>query len=206
VRIREEANGSLALTYDSTRLSTVLFVLTAVLLGAAGRERFVASGDSDRLIGLLGGAATLLLSGIALRERAHAVVNPVARAIVWQRQWAFRTRSGSLSFDDVAAVVPERPIGDDGVPSRRIVLRTTAGETIPLTAGYRPDGDGAILAASERIAAMVARGALSPALGAVEALAASGRVIDAVKLLRDREGLSLDDAKRRVDALRSKRQ
>ena len=165
MRIWEEANGSLVLTYDSTRLSTVLFVLTALLFGAAGRERFVASGDSERLIGLLGGAATLLLSGIAVRERAHALVNPVARAIVWNRQWAFRTRSGSLSFDDVAAVLPERPIGDEGIPSRRIVLRTTAGQTIPFTAGYRPDGDGAILAASQRIAAMVVRDAASPRSG-----------------------------------------
>jgi hypothetical protein len=204
LRIREEANGSLVLTYDSTRLSTVLFVLTAVLIAAAGRQRFLGAGDSERVIGLLGGAATLLLSGIALREQARAVVNPVARAIVWKRQWAFRTRSGSLSFADVAAVLPERPIGDEGVPSRRIVLRTNAGQTIPLTAGYRPDGDGAILAASERIAAMVARGAASPPLAGVEALAASGRVIDAIKLLREREGLSLDEAKRRVDALRPK--
>ena len=117
------------------------------------------------------------------------------------RRWGFRTRSGSIPFDQVAGVFAEQPIGDSGIPSRRVVLRTVGGSIVPLTTGYRPDVDGEILKASERIRIMVARGETAPPTE-IESLIAAHRTIDAIRRLRERDGLSLEDAKRAIDALR----
>jgi hypothetical protein len=98
-------------------------------------------------------------------------------------------------------VLVERPIGDDGAPSRRIVLRRTAGESIPMTVGYRPDADGAVLHIANRIRTLLGHDIDATHMSNVRALIAAGETIDAIRILREEEGLSLTDAKRRIDEL-----
>lgn len=205
MQVHDEADGTLVLTYDSSAFMRFLFIVTAVLVGVALYDYFIGARGTDRLIGLLAGAATCAISGMVFFERAHVVVSPSTQTITWSRQWGFRSRSGSIPFDQVASVLAERPIGDEGVPSRRVVVCTKGGEQVPLTVGYRPDGDEAILGASQRISAILGHTAAASTAGSVQALVSSGRVIDAIKLLRETEGLSLEEAKRRVDAARSGR-
>jgi hypothetical protein len=196
------SDGSLTLSYDSTRFSTFMFLFAAALLAGSGYHWLSPEGDDERLVGFLGGAATCAVAGVVLRERARTVVEPAARTVTWTRSWAFRTRAGSMSFDEIAAVVVERPLGDNGVPSRRIVIRTHRGDTVPLTAGYRPDGDERMLRASERIRGIVGLDASPEDI--VRTLVQSGRTMDAIRWLREHDGLSLTEAKQRVDAVRDR--
>lgn len=202
MQAREEPDGSLLLTYDSIRLSRFFFILAALPLGTAAYDYLLGARGSDRMAALLAAAATLMLAGLFFLEQARAVVNPLERTIVWSRRWLFRRRSGTLSFDDIAVVFPERPIGDEGTPSRRIVLRTKDGRMIPLTQGYAPDMDDGILRSSERIASML--GPRVAAVDTVDALVIAGRPIDAIKHLRETRGLPLEEAKRQVDAIRQR--
>ncbi len=197
----DEADGRLVLTYDSTGFTRFLLVVTAILLATAVYDYFIGARGSDRLIGLIAGAATTALASLAFYEQAHVVVNPSTRTITWSRRWGFTSKSGSLPFADIKTMLLERPIGDEGVPSRRVVLCTKGGESIPLTVGYRPDGDGAISRASERIEAMLGHSHEGASARTVQAFVDSGRLIDAIKHLRETEGLSLEEAKRRVDAI-----
>jgi hypothetical protein len=95
----------------------------------------------------------------------------------------------------------ERPMGDDGTPSRRINLRTADGTAVPLTIGYRPDSDGAILKIADQIRAVLGREAEHSQAADVEALIAAGKTLEAIKLVRETEGLSLTEAKQRVDEM-----
>jgi hypothetical protein len=72
VQAREESDGSLVLTHDSIRLSRVLFILGAIMLGAAGYSFVIGERGTDRLIGLLAGAATVLLAGIVVLDQSAA--------------------------------------------------------------------------------------------------------------------------------------
>ncbi len=194
------ADGSLVLSYDSTRLSRAIFVFAGALFAAAGYHLLSERGDTEWLIGFLGGSVTCLLVALALLEQAHVVVDPAARSLVWRRRFALRTLSGSLAFDDISAVYAERSTGGDRVPSRRLVIGTRNGETIPLTAGYRPDADQVILRASEQIRAVLGP---QPASGdTAQAMVKAGRIVEAIAFLRESEGLSPTGAKRRIDALR----
>jgi hypothetical protein len=121
--------------------------------------------------------------------------------LTWSRRWALRQRSGSIPFGSIRSVLVERPIGDHGTPSRRIVLKTIHGEDIPVTVGYRPDGDGTVLDIASRIRTLLGHGTETTHLQNVKALIAAGKTIDAIRVLREEEGLSLVDAKRRVEEL-----
>jgi hypothetical protein len=197
--IEERHDGTILVTYDSTRLTWLMLAVGGVCLATAGYDVFIGSRGTDRLAGLLGAAGTCLLVAIVFLERAWFQFAPATRIVTWRRRWALRQRSGSIPFGSVQSVLVERPIGDDGTPSRRIVLKAIAGEDIPMTVGYRPDADGAVLHIASRIRALLGHGTTH--LDNVRALVAAGKIIDAIRILREEEGLSLLDAKRRIEEL-----
>jgi hypothetical protein len=199
-----DSNGTLVLTHDSAVWSKILFGLAALLIATAGYDYFGGTWETDRVIGLVGGVAMCALGGVVTLDQARIRVDPRTRMIVWDRRWGFRRRSGALSFDDVKSIGAERPMGDDGVPSRRIVLFTRDGRTIPFTAGYRVDGNGDILRLAEQVHALLGRGD-GERSDVLQSLIDGGRTIDAVKHLRETRGLSVSQAKSEIDALKKQR-
>jgi hypothetical protein len=198
--VRHQPDGSLLLTYDSTRWTRWAIGATLLLLVSAAYDYFIGARGEDRVLGLLGAATTLGLIGIAMLEQSRFRFDPVTRLIEWDQRWAFRRRSGITPFNDVQDVSVEVPIGDRGVPSRRVVLHLANGLLLPVTVGYKPDVDGSISRAAETL--RVTLGHRPPTVeGSVRTLVSQGRTIDAIKLVRDKEGISLTEAKRRVEQI-----
>ena len=178
-----------------------MLAVGGLCLATAGYDVFIGTRGTDRLAGLLGAAGTCLLVAIIVLERAWFQFVPATRIVTWRRRWALRQRSGSIPFGSVQSVLVERRIGDDGTPSRRIVLKTATGDDIPMTVGYRPDADGAVLHIASRIRMLLGQGSDATHMPNVRALIAAGKTIDAIRILREEEGLSLLDAKRRIEEL-----
>ena len=199
--IEERDDGTILVTYDSTRLTWLMLAVGGVCLATAGYDVFIGSRGADRLAVLLGAAGTCLLVAIVFLERAWFQFALATRIVTWRRRWALRQRSGSIPFGAVQSVLVERPIGDDGTPSRRIVLKTIAGEDIPMTVGYRPDADGAVVHIASRIRVILGHDSRATHVDNVLTLMAAGKTIDAIRILREEEGLSLLDAKRRIEEL-----
>ena len=188
-------------TYDSTGLTMVMVAAAGVLLAVAGYDVFIGARGAERLVGLFASAATCFLVAIVFLERAWFQFAPDTRSVTWRRRWALRHRSGSIPFGSIQSVLVERPMGDEGTPSRRITLRTTDGQEIPITVGYRSDADGTVLQIASRIRVVLGHDADATHVHNVHALVAAGKIIDAIRVLREEEGLSLLDAKRRVDEI-----
>jgi hypothetical protein len=201
---RQEADGTLLLTYDSTLWTKWLIGATLLLLGTAAYDYFIGTRGDDRLMGLLVGAATTALGALALLEQSSFRVDPKSRLIEWQQRWAFRQRAGVTPFADVRHVSAERPIGDNGVPSRRVVLHLADGSLLPVTVGYRTDGDEKILQAAERLRRALGQDPSPTAAESARVLLEQGRGVEAVKILVEQEGLSLADAKARLDQIRNR--
>jgi hypothetical protein len=199
--IDERDDGTIVVTYDSTRLTRLMLAAAAVCLAVAGYDVFIGARGTDRVLGLFGAAGTCLLVAVVFLERAWFAFAPATRIVTWRRRWALQQRSGTTPFTAIQSVLVERPIGEDGTPSRRIVLKTIDGEDIPITVGYRPDGDGAVLHIASRIRALLGHESGTTHLQNVQALIAAGKTIEAIRILREEEGLSLLDAKRRVEEL-----
>ena len=197
----EESGGATTVTYDSVGLTKLMLGLTALLLGVAAYDVSIGTRGTDRMIGLLASAATSAAIAIVLLETAWFQFTHATRIVNWRRRWAFRQRSGVIPFAAIQSVMVERPIGDDGTPSRRIVLRTTDGAVIPITVGYRPDADGAVLQIANRLRTLLGHSAEETHIQNLKALIDAGSTIDAIRLLRQEEGLSLSEAKQRVDEL-----
>jgi ribosomal protein L7/L12 len=70
-----------------------------------------------------------------------------------------------------------------------------------VTVGYRPDADGSVLHIASRIRALLGHESDATHLSNVRALIAAGKIVDAIRVLREEDGLSLVDAKRRVEEL-----
>src|SRR5687767_5223263 len=194
---REEADGSLLLTYDSSVWTKWLIGATLVLLGAAAYDYFIGTRRDERLIGLLAGAATCAITALLMLEQVSFRVDPRSRLIEWQQRWGFRQRAGVTSFADVRHVSVERPIGDSGLPSRRVCLHLADGSLLPITVGYRPDGDEQISKAAEKLRQVLGQHATPSPAESARILIEQGRTVEAIKLFVERDGLSLTEAKDR---------
>ena len=201
--IDERADGAVVVSYDGTWLTRVTFILAVLFLGVAAYDVFIGTRGTDRLVALLASAATCAVAAAVLLEVSHFEFVPASKTLTWRRRWGFRQHSGSLPFASIQSVLVERPIGDQGVPSRRLTLRTTDGQQIPITVGYRPDGDAVALQIASRIRALLGHAAEESRTGHVKALVAAGKTVEAIRVLREEEGLNLTEAKRRVDELKS---
>jgi hypothetical protein len=204
VKVDELADGSLVVSYDGSPLAKFMLGFMAVFLGTAAYDVFIGTRGTDRLIGLLGASATCLVIAVVFLETASFEFSTPTHLVTWRRRWGLRQRSGTMPFGAIQSVMVERPIGDDGTPSRRINLRMMDGATVPLTVGYRPDSDGEILTVADRIRVVLGHNAEETRSDDVASLIAAGKTIEAIKILRETEGLSLTDAKQRVDELRRK--
>jgi len=202
MKVEEAPDGALIVTYDGSALTKVMLAVAALFASVAGYDAFIGGRGPERMIGLLASAATCASIGLVFLETARFDFARATGRITWRRRWALRRRAGSMPFSDVQSVQVERPIGDDGTPSRRIVLRTTEGAGIPLTAGYQPDPDRTVLDIASRIRVLLGLEPEVTQSPSVDGLVASGQIIEAIRVLREEEGLSLTDAKQRVDELK----
>jgi len=198
---REEADGSVLVTYDSSLWTRWSIGATLVLLGTAVYDYFIGGRGDERVIGLLAGAATLAVIALVMLEQCRFRFDPVSRLIEWEQRWGLRRRLGVTAFGDVQHVSVETPIGDTGIPSRRVVLHLIDGTLLPITVGYKPDVDGAIARSAETLRRILGQEPKPSPAAIARALIKQGRTIDAVKVFVEHEGLSLKDAKDRVDAI-----
>jgi len=201
MKVEEPVDGTLIITYDSSGLTKLMLGVMALILCVAAYDLLIGTRGTDRLVALLASAGICLAIGIVFLERTWFEFAGATRLITWRRRWALRERSGTLPFAAVQSVLVETPLGDDGTPSRRISLRTKDGAGIPITVGYRPDPDRAVLQLANRIRTLLGHGADETGAADVRALVGAGRTIDAIRVLRQEEGLSLVEAKERVDEL-----
>jgi len=201
MNVDEAADGSVIVSYDGLWLTKVMLTFAALFLVVAGYDVFFSTRGTGRLLGLLASAVTCLLVAVVFLETACFRFGRPMKTVTWRRRWGLRERSGSIPFASIHAVLVERPIGDDGTPSRRITLKTSDGALIPITVGYRPDADGSVVQIAGRIRALLGHDAAQTHHSHIEALVAAGNVVEAIKVLREEERLTMVEAKQRVDAL-----
>lgn len=151
MRTEQGSDGALIVSLDDVLWTNWLFGIAGIFIATAIYDLTIGARGDDRLIGLAGGIVTTVVAGLVMRERSRFVFDPFKRTIVWNRTWGFRQRSGELRFEDVEHLLVQTPIGDSGIPSRRICLKTRAGVEVPLTIGFRPDHGEGIRAAADRI-------------------------------------------------------
>jgi hypothetical protein len=204
MQARDRDDGTLVVTYDGRSFPKFLFAIALIFAGTAIYDLFIGTRGTDRMIGLVGAIATCVLAGLVSLEQSHFAFNPSTRTIVWSRRWGLRRRSGSIPFDRVRDVAVQRPLGDDGVPSRRIALQVTDAPEVPITVGFRPDNGDEILKVAESIRMRLGQPPRGSPAESLQALVDAGQIVEAVKRLREDEGLSLTEAKGRVDSMKRK--
>jgi hypothetical protein len=204
VKADETPDGTLLVTYHGTGMTKIMVVLMTLLVGTAAYDVWLGARGTDRLVALLASAATCALAAVAALETARFEFNRATRIVTWRRRWGFRERSGTIPCDSIQAVVTERPPADSGTPNRRLTLMTTGDGAVPLTIGYRPDSDKSIESVAGRIRTWLGHDAGDAHDRHVALLLAAGKIVEAIRVLRQEEGLSLVDARRRVDELRNR--
>ena len=109
----------------------------------------------------------------------------------------------ALAFEDIHEVKVEiAPLQENRRIASCGLSLVTASSVLPLTAGYEPSLE-SYNTMRNTILDVLSAGAHRPAaLDPVEAAAKEGRIIDPVAALRIRVGLSLTEARERVDELR----
>lgn len=203
MKYETDPDGRIVLSYDGTGLARLVFAVAALLLALAAHTYLTRPAKRERLIGSIAGFITCTIAGVVLIERSRFEFHPWSRTILWRRRWAWSAHEGVTPFDRVGAVAVQRPIGDRGVPSRRLSLLLKEGGEIPLTDGYKPDVSGEFLELADKLRAIV--GLEQGGDGVLRWLVREGRIADAVRHAREQGHVTLAEAKRRVDELHEQR-
>ena len=108
-----------------------------------------------------------------------------------------------LGFDDIVdARVDIEPMPDDpAAPSCRLSL-VTKSAAVPLTAVYEPGAERYDIMRNAVLDAVFGKTTRPPPVDQIHMLVKQGRILDAVSILRVREGIDLKTAMARVKAIR----
>ncbi|MCI0331128.1 MAG: hypothetical protein L0196_09345 [candidate division Zixibacteria bacterium] len=207
VKMEKRPGGSLLVrSSGSVRLILIFFGVTV----AAGVVLQEPRSFTRILLGFV--AALLPLSIAAILDGVRFEFDGLKRRLFWRRKNFFRTRSGELGFDEITDVYLGA-LGEADFERRkwkgkvqqvyRVVLATGSGE-LPLSNAWSAD-ERAQTKIAEAVCAVLGKSAPVTKKNSFDDLVAAGQNIDAVKLARERLGLSLTEAKKLIDdRIRSK--
>jgi hypothetical protein len=165
-------------------------------------------------------AAVLLLFAVAIARKSRVVFDARTRQVQWRKVAWLRARTGSLAFDEITEIGIQGSVGGSrGEPTFRLTIVSRSG-TMPLAAGYCA-GSEAYSGMRDAILAFMgtggrenapsgddlpheSAGGSDPIDPMVLELVQNRQFIAAIALLRkSNPRLSLTEAKRRVDEMRS---
>ncbi len=202
-KVIQQTNNTLVIETDTSQFAKLCLFAAIACAGIALVKLFMQphAFRSESFQGLVAGIAIGLIAYLAVFERNCFVFDRARRLVQWQRRRVFREKSGEIQFAEIWAVVAQRPIGDDGTPSRRVAL-LTAGREIPLSLGYDPDIDDVQLRLAEQIREFIGQPSQPDLTTAVRVFISQGQLIEAVRLLQAEKQLSLAEAKQFIDEVR----
>lgn len=162
-------------------------------------------------------AAAFLVLFAAITARGTTLTfDGLQRVGRWNSYWLYKTKSGTVRFDDISDITVEAMSTDRNAMTYRLVLQTATGP-VPMSNAYSASRD-SYAGLRRQILAFLKPG-LDPAAhdpqvtvngipldlaSSLESLVAQGRRIDAIALLRSRERIGLAEAKTRIDAIDAK--
>jgi hypothetical protein len=195
MRITENTASRLTLRDRTLWISAVCLAAAAIFV-----VRFAFDRDQpDVLIP----AGLFVVFGLAFLRATDVTFDKIERSCAIRRFDVLRVMRTRLAFSEIidARVEIEPMPNNAAVLSCRLSL-VTASAIMPLTASYQPD-QARFNAMRDTVLETVFGDRPRPAaLDPVRMLVQQGRIIDAVAILREREGLDLTTASARVDALR----
>ena len=195
MRISENTPSHLKLRDRKLWLSAICFAAAAIIVGRVAFDY----DQSEQLIP----AALSLIFGFAFLRATDVTFDKVARICAIRRFDVLRLTRTRLAFADIVEVRVEiAPMQDDADALSSRLSLVTASAALPLTAGYEPDQKRYNAMRDAVLEAVFGDGPRPAAVDPVRILVKQGRIIDAVAILRMREGLDLTTASARVDELR----
>lgn len=163
--------------------------------------------------GFYAGAFLLFFAVVWLR-RTTFTFDGQQRIVRWTARRMLKTSSGQIPFDDICDRIVDTMPGQNGITLYRISIVTAQG-TVPIEASYSGNRD-LHNRVREAILTFVHPGQRVPAVeraslsvlddSMLSNLLAQGRKVEAIRLLRSAENLSLAAATARVEAMEEERQ
>lgn len=191
----DRPDGTFVVSHDRTRLAR--WFLAAGIAGLLSLAYGAGHWSGERIQGVLAATGACWLVGVILWERSAFRFDPSSRTIHWRRRWGWSQSQGFLPFSSVQYVLVLSPLGDSGVPGRRLALKLADGSELPLSRGYLTDHGDRLLALSGRLRQVIGVAAAHDELSSdAEALARAGHTLDAVRLRRQASNVSLERAVR----------
>jgi hypothetical protein len=200
MRIVENTPARLVLRDRTLRLSWIFFAIAA----ASAVWFAIRGGDPWQLIV----CALWIGFGLVFLRATDVTLDKPRRVCTVRRRDIWRVTARDLAFAEITDVRVEPMPGDDddagGVACRLSLV--IGPETAPLTATYQPSLERFEAMREVVLDALFGERARPAGEDPVEVLVKAGRGIDAIALLRRRDGLGLAEAHSRVAAMRKRLQ
>lgn len=182
-------------------LPAILAVSSLVFaFGLASQIPALLAGEKEA-IGMVLGLLFCAFGAVLLFRRDRFVFDSAHRRLRWSKWSLARASSGTVDFADILDVTMESIGANEGGGTYRVALRTRDG-TVPLTETYSRDAE-YWRPLVERLRDIVGLSGDRATDADAQSLLEQGRIVNAVRQLRETEGLSVTEAKARVDAARS---
>jgi hypothetical protein len=195
MRITENTPSHLRLRDRTLWISVVCFAAAGVLGVYAACDR----GQWEQSIP----AALFAMFGLAFLRATDVTFDKLERTCVISRLDVLRVTRMRLAFEEIVEVRVEiAPLQDDSTELSCRLSLVTASAIVPLTVSYGPDEPRCDAMRETVLETVFGNGKRPAALDPIRILVKDGRIIDAVAMLRRRDGLDLTTASSRINELR----
>lgn len=157
--------------------------------------------NEERLMGFIGGAVVCGLIYLVAYEESVFIFDSSTRLLTWRRKRSLSTKQGTLSFSRIKQVILQSSIGNrKHAPKHRVTLLTEDGE-LPVSIAYEHHEINQKIA--ERIRSRLGLAPDDLMIDSIKSLVERGFDLEAIRLLREKQGLSLTEAKNQITQMKA---
>ena len=173
-----------------------------ICFGAAGANAIYVALNPGELAQLLP-PALFVVFGLAFLRASDVTFDKVSRTCFLRRLDGFRIIRRQLAFREITDVRVDVCPGEDNADLRSIsCLSLVTASAVPLTTSYEPTVERYAAMRDDVLDTLFAKGDRPLPVDPVRALAKMGRLNDAVRILRLRDGLGLAASRTRIEEIR----
>jgi hypothetical protein len=148
-------------------------------------------------------AALWVMFGFAFFRATDVTLDKIRRICVVRRRDVLHITRKQIAFSDIADVRVDLSFSDSAEEASCRLSLVTTNDVVPLTFGYEPDLKRYDAMRDAVLDVLFGDRPRPPVIDPVHMLGKTGRIIEAVVLLRKRDGLDLTTARLRVEELRN---
>lgn len=201
MKVSKDNNEQLVVESKPGLLGWFLLVWAFAMLFFLIKSYFEIPRNIKDIFGAGTGGLFVFLAYMVFYEKTVFNFNKISKQLIWKRRRFLKNTGGIISFHNINNVILQNSSATGSASNVRVALITDT-EQIPLTTAYLGN-DNLCIKIAKKVRQAIKHPDKDLLMDSVKEMIKNGHEIEAIKLLRTENDLSLSEAKKQVENIRN---